>query len=226
MVLKQTADLYCWRLCLSSLFLALAGCLPSAEVDSTDTQQIANQQPGQNSPPRISGSPGSQAIPGQSYTFEPNVSDPDGDALTITVQGLPRWASFDSSDGTISGTPDNGDVAAYSGISITVSDGQSSTTLGPFTITVNSIALGSASLSWTPPTLNTDGSVLTDLAGYRIYYGPSSGSYSQSITVDNPGVTDLLVENLTAGNWYFVSTAYNAAGIESSYSGEALKIIQ
>ncbi|MGB5740702.1 MAG: putative Ig domain-containing protein [Woeseia sp.] len=211
---------------MSGFFLTLTGCLPSAEVDGTDTQQNSNQQADQNSPPRISGSPGRQAIPGQSYTFEPNVSDPDGDALTISVKGLPRWASFDASDGSISGTPDTGDVATYGGISITVSDGQTSTTLGPFSITVNTIALGSASLSWAAPTLNTDGTPLTDLAGYRIYYGQSSGSYAESITIDNPGLTTVLVENLTAGNWYFVSTAFNSAGIESNYSGEALRVIQ
>ena len=32
---------------------------------------------------------------------------------------------------------------------------------------------GSATLDWTPVTQNTDGTVLTDLAGYKVYYGTS-----------------------------------------------------
>lgn len=215
-----------WPAGLCSLFLALTGCLPSAEVDLTDPQQISNQQPGQNSPPRISGSPAGQAIPGQTYSFIPIVADPDGDELTITVQGLPRWARFDENDGSIYGVPGTGDVAAYSGITISVSDGQNSATLGPFSITVSSVASGVASLSWTPPTRNTDGTALTDLAGYKLYWGPASGNYTQSVTVQNPGLTTYVVENLTAGSWYFVSTAVNALGIESNFSGEALKVIQ
>ena len=43
--------------------------------------------------------------------------------------------------------------------------------LPAFSITVTQVGLGSMSLSWTPPTQNTDGSALTDLAGYKLYYG-------------------------------------------------------
>src|SRR4029453_5263016 len=35
-------------------------------------------------------------------------------------------------------------------------------------------AAGLLDASWTPPTTNTDGSPLTDLAFYRLYYGPST----------------------------------------------------
>lgn len=218
-----------------SLSMALAGCLPSAQVDSPASGSAAPlpptptppppPPPGQNSPPSISGNPGNQAVSGQTYSFVPNASDADGDRLTFTIQSLPAWATFNAADGSIAGTPDNGDVATYGGISITVSDGQNSATLGPFTITVDALAMGSAQLSWTPPAVNTDGSALTDLAGYRIYWGASSGSYTQSATLDNPGLTTYVVENLTAGNWYFVSTAMNAAGAESNYSNEAQKTV-
>lgn len=85
---------------------------------------------------------------------------------------------------------------------------------------------GSALVSWTPPTQNTDGSALTNLAGYRIYYGISSGSYSEAVTVNGPGITSLLVENLGVADWYFVMTAYNASGIESAASNEVSKFIQ
>jgi hypothetical protein len=84
---------------------------------------------------------------------------------------------------------------------------------------------GTALLSWTPPTENTDNSALTDLAGYKIYYGTSTGSYNDTITISNPGLTSYLVEDLAASDWYFVMTSFNSSGIESSYSIEVTKTI-
>lgn len=84
---------------------------------------------------------------------------------------------------------------------------------------------GTALLSWAPPTENTDGSPLTDLAGYKIRYGTSPGSYSDTITINNPGLTSYLVESLASSDWYFVMTSFNASGIESSYSTEVSKTI-
>jgi hypothetical protein len=76
-------------------------------------------------------------------------------------------------------------------------------------------------LSWTAPTQYTDGSPLTDLAGYKIYYGTEPGNYSVTIQLDNPGLTTYVVEYLTPNTYYFAVTAINSTGIESQYSGEA-----
>ena len=84
---------------------------------------------------------------------------------------------------------------------------------------------GTALISWTPPTENTDGSALTDLAGYRIHYGTSSGSYALSITINGTSLTSYLVEDLGASDWYFAMTAFNSSGIESGYSSEVFKAI-
>ena len=84
---------------------------------------------------------------------------------------------------------------------------------------------GTALLSWLPPTENTDKSVLTDLAGYKIYYGTSTGIYKTPIIINNPGLSSFLVENLAIADWYFVMTAFNSSGIESSYSIEVSKTI-
>jgi Fibronectin type III domain len=85
---------------------------------------------------------------------------------------------------------------------------------------------GSATLSWTPPTQNTDGSPLNNLAGYRIYWGTSAGSYAHSVTVNNPGLATYVVTELAPAQWYFVVTAYSAAGAESGNSNSATKNIQ
>jgi Fibronectin type III domain len=66
-------------------------------------------------------------------------------------------------------------------------------------------------LSWTPPTTNDDGTPLK-LTGYRIYWGLSDGNYPHSVTLDNPGLTRYVVEDLTPATWYFVATALSAEG--------------
>jgi hypothetical protein len=87
-------------------------------------------------------------------------------------------------------------------------------------------ATGSATLSWTPPTTNIDDSTLVDLAGYRIKYGTSPGSYPNVIDVTNEGLTSYVVENLSANTYYFVMTAYNSSNVESENSNEASAVIE
>jgi hypothetical protein len=178
-----------------------------------------------NSPPQISGSPAPSVNVGQSYSFTPTVSDPDGGNMTFSIQNRPNWATFSSSTGQLSGTPQAGDEGSYSNISISVSDGNLSDTLPGFTITVNQISLGSATLSWTPPTEHTDGSALMDLDGFRIYYGTSLGNYPNQITINNPGITSYVVEDLTPDTWYFVMTSFDTSNMESDFSNVATKTI-
>jgi len=73
----------------------------------------------------------------------------------------------------------------------------------------------SVSMSWSAPTQNTDGSALTDLAGYNIYYGPSPDWMSGKISLVGVGEQSYVIGSLSAGTWYFAVTAVNAAGIES-----------
>lgn len=75
-------------------------------------------------------------------------------------------------------------------------------------------------INWTPPTENTNGSPLTNLAGYDIHYGTSSGSLSQKIAVSNPGIATYVVSNLSAGRYYFAVAAVNSAGTESPLSSQ------
>ena len=84
---------------------------------------------------------------------------------------------------------------------------------------------GTALMSWTSPTDNTDNSTLTDLAGFKIYYGTFPGEYDRTITINNPGLSSYLVENLASSDWFFVMTAFNISGIESAYSAEVYKEI-
>ncbi|MFQ5635919.1 MAG: putative Ig domain-containing protein [Gammaproteobacteria bacterium] len=169
----------------------------------------------------IGGTPAASATAGLMYNFVPSVSGGTGGTRTFSAQNLPSWASIDSSTGAMTGTPAVGDVGTYPGIVISVSDGQASAAMNAFAVDVVGSSTGSVTVSWTAPTLNADGTPLVDLAGYRIYYGPSAGNYPNSQTVNNPGVTTSIVENLAPGVWAFVITAFDIWGNESEFSSVA-----
>jgi len=139
---------------------------------------------------------------------------------------VPSWASFDIVTGRLSGTPTSAQVGTYSNIVISVSDGSLSATLPAFSITVADVQTGSATLRWTPPTLNEDGSPITNLRGYRVYYGTSSTNLSTVLELANPGLTSAVVENLSPATWYFAVKAYNTANVESALSNIASKTIR
>ncbi len=179
-----------------------------------------------NAPPTISGQPATSINVAAPYSFTPTASDTDGDPLTFSIQNEPSWAGFGTATGQLSGTPAAGDVGTYSNIIISVSDGVSSVTLAPFTVTVNQISTGSATVTWIPPTQNTDGTTLTNLAGYRIYYGTAPGSLTQSIQISNVGLTSYMISNLSTATWYFGMTAYTSSGAESTISNIGSKTVQ
>ena len=208
----------------AALLMSLTACL--SESSSETTPADASQgEADTNSAPIISGAPANAVMTGDSYSFAPAASDPDGDALTFSIQNKPSWASFDSATGRLSGQPLLGDIGTYTAISISVSDGKATTALPAFSVEVAQTALGAMTLSWTPPTQNEDGSTLTDLAGYFIYYGQSPGSYPNRIRIDNPSISTYVVENLLPDTYYVVATSFNIAGVESRYSGQAVKTI-
>jgi Putative Ig domain./Fibronectin type III domain. len=163
--------------------------------------------------------------PQQSYSFQPVATDPDGDALTFTAENLPGWLTLNPRTGRLSGTPTEADIGTYHRIVVSVSDGRASTSLPPFSITVTDAAVGSATLSWMPPDRNTDGSVLTDLAGYEIWYGQDRDALDQRISLMNPSLSLYVVENLSSGTWYFAVAAVNSRGIAGGLSEVVSKTI-
>ena len=179
-----------------------------------------------NGAPKISGSPAKSVAVGNTYSFTPTASDPNGDKLTFSIQNRPAWASFNTSTGRLSGTPTRSQVGTYSNIVIRVSDGRSTVSLPAFSIAVTDIGNGSATLSWAAPTQNTDGSALRNLAGYRILYGTSSSNLNRTIDVKNPGITRYVVENLSPATYYFAVVAYTSDGAQSSRSAVKSKTIK
>jgi len=214
----------------STLAISLSGCLfdgdltpdrsGNATTGSTSIDAPSNQAP------TISGAPLATARVNEAYSFQPSASDPDGDALTFQISNKPSWATFDTRTGRLSGTPSTSSTGVFSDVRITVSDGRASSALAPFAISVTSSqTTGSATLSWQPPTSNTDGSPLTNLAGYVVRYGTAPDALNVQVRIDNPGLVTYVVSDLTPATWYFQVVAYNALGVESSPSATGSKTI-
>ena len=84
---------------------------------------------------------------------------------------------------------------------------------------------GSAELAWTAPTQNEDGTALTNLAGYKVRYGQAVGALGQVRDVTSPATTNVTIEGLSAGTWYFTVASYTNAGVESAPTGAVSKSI-
>lgn len=207
-----------------SVILVFGGCLTSVSEPLTD--DAAANSDGNNRAPTISGNPSPAAMTGQVYTYVPTASDPDGDELLFSIQNQPQWADFDTVTGELSGQPTLGDIRTFTDIRITVSDGQLSSSLPDFDLTVTQSSLGSTTLTLIAPSQNTDGTPVTDLAAYRIYFGMTPGNYPNQIYIDNPSISTYVVENLAPTTYYFVATAFNQAGIESGFSNEVSRIVE
>ncbi len=183
-------------------------------------------QHGLDLPPTIAGTPLGAIVYGRTYTFVPTATDPSGDAVSFVIVNKPAWATFDPGTGTLQGTPSAADVGSYPNITISVTDGLYMVALRSFDIDVEATAAGSIVLSWVPPTQRNDGSPLTNLAGYKLYWGTALGHYPNLASIPNPGIATYVVDELPSGTYYLVATAYDSSGIESAYSNVAIETIQ
>jgi hypothetical protein len=172
---------------------------------------------------KISGTPEESIEVGQSYYFAPTVVAPAGVNLTYSVANKPSWATLKSSNGALTGTPTSTGVA--NNIILSVSDGAQTASLPAFSITADAAAAsasGSATLSWTVPTNNTNGSPLTNLTGYLVRYGTNSSNLNSQMSVTT---NEVQIENLSAGVWYFEVAAVNSLNVESQFSQAVSKQI-
>jgi hypothetical protein len=174
-------------------------------------------------PPVITGAPPTTATVGQQYSFQPAARDPGGLPMTFQIWHKPSWASFDSATGRLYGTPTASNIGSYSWVQIEVLDGTYQSWLPAYTLTVSGSASsspppGSVTISWTPPTENIDGSTLTNLSGYHLYYGTSQSSLTHVVNITNPGLATYVVSDLSAATYYFAVASVNANGTESPRS--------
>jgi hypothetical protein len=153
----------------------------------------------------------------------------DASAATVGTAGTSGGGSSSSSSSSGGSSSSSGATSSSSGgtsssSSGTSSSGGSSSSGSSSGSSSSSSSSGSnpktqsVTLSWAAPTENTDGTALTNLAGFDIYYGTTASSLTQKISVNTVGLLTYVVENLTSGTWYFEVVAVNASGVQSGPS--------
>ncbi len=86
---------------------------------------------------------------------------------------------------------------------------------------------GTITIAWTAPVGRADNSPLSlsEIGGYRVYYGTTEGDYPNRIDVNDSSVLEITLNDLTLGSYYFVITTYDSAGRESVFSPVAIMTI-
>ncbi len=177
---------------------------------------------------KISGSPPATSTVNQYYAFTPTVLAPSGAILTFSIRNKPSWAQFNASNGALTGTPPANDVGTYGGIAIEVADGTLTAALPAFSIAVEAAApapKGSVVLEWSAPTTNTNGTPLTNLAGYVVRYGTSPSSLQSGWSLP-PSATQVEITNLAPGTWYFEIASINSQSVQSGFSPAVSAVVK
>jgi hypothetical protein len=140
----------------------------------------------------------------------------------LMTSGSVAWQDGDSAPKTVTVPVTARAAGKY--FSFALSDVEGQATFGSpasATVEVNGSAdltSGSVTLSWTAPTENTNGTALTNLAGFDIHYGNSAGAMTRKISINSVGNLSYVIDDLNAGTWYFEVYAINAFGVQSGPS--------
>ncbi len=202
---------YFVRTLLLAMSISLIGCGGGGN-ENTSTGSVALA---------ISGSPTPSVKQGEAFQFTPATL---GTGLNFSIQNKPDWMSFDSTSGQLSGIPTSADVGVYTGIRISVTNGDTTATLGDFNITVKS---ASVILSWAAPVSRADGAAIdmTEIGGYKVYTGSSATDLTLVANVSDPYTMKYEFNALGEGIHYFAVSAYSTSGVESSMSVVVRKTI-
>ena len=181
--------------------------------------------------------------PGAGSSSPQQLIDYDGYVYFFASNGAGSPALW-RSDGTATGTIPVSNFGGSTPLQMSVTDGRlhiltNDTTVGYESWISDGTAAGtlpessplfvSATVSWSPVTLTTTGMPLTNLGGYKIYFGASPMALTSSIDVPDPTVSSYVVPNLTPGTLYFAVSAYASGGLESDLStivGAVLNVTQ
>ena len=210
---------------------ALAGCGSEASVNQTSSS-AAISSASAATPATASPAAHTPTAPAPAVTFSANPSTVNNGAASTLSWSATNATSCTASGGwsgsqAISGSESTSALSATTAYTLSCT-GTGGTTVQSATVTVTASTTaptGTATLSWVPPTENTDGTPVTTLTGYHIYYGTSQGALTQSIAASGATTTSYEISGLSSGTWYFAVAADAADGSESAQSDVGSKTI-
>ena len=215
----------------------------AAEAEQ-QTESVNNSEPEfnvDNSVQAPAEQPAEQVVsaptPSVQQPVEPPVVDSSGDpSVTLTVQSIAnastaslRWSSENVDSCEATGAWD-GDRPRAGNDQVELSETGDHTFLMTCqggqgsAVAMVTVSLDGTEVAWVAPAQNTDGSDLTDLAGYNLYYGENSGDYTEVLSVDDASLTSVSLP-IEPGEYYMAMTAYDLEGNESDLSNEILQVI-
>jgi len=140
-----------------------------------------------------------------------------------TMADITASVTWGSSNTSVAGISSNGLATSVSAGSTTIQAVLGNVSMNT-TLIVTNAGHGTVTITWTPPTANTDETLLTDLSGYIVYYGTASRNYTAAYDVGN--ITSYTIPHLLPGTYYISAKAYNTSGVESDFSNEIVRTVQ
>ena len=210
---------------------ALAGCGSEASVNQTSSSAAINSAAA-GAPATSAPAAHTPTAPAPAVTLSANPSTVTNGAASTLSWSATNATSCTASGGwsgsqATSGSESTSALSATTAYTLSCT-GSGGTTVQSATVTVTAsptAPTGTATLSWVPPTENTDGTPVTTLTGYHIYYGTSESAMTNEVTVASTSETSYTIGGLTAGTWYFGATAYTTTGMQSAMSSIGSKTI-
>lgn len=202
--------------CLASS-LALAGCGDSGSAASGASTTASAASSAASTSQTIVGS-----LPTSAGTADTAASTGGGTATTTAT------TTTTTSTSTSSGATSSAAASSAATTTSTTATTSTSTHTTVGTVTTSQVAdvnYGEALVAWSPPNSNTDGTLLTDLTGFNIYFGKDPSNLDNVVALDCSWCLWTKVMNLGPGTWYFGVRSYNRSGTESPLSQVMSKTI-
>jgi len=145
-------------------------------------------------------------------------------SLTINAAGNWNYAA-NNSQSTIQNLASN--VTLQDNLTVSSIDGTKHTVVITIIGVDEASTTADINLSWVAPAEREDNTsiALSEIAGYKIYYGTTQGQYSNSVDVNDGSAAGYTFKAFPSGTYFFVVTTLDTDGRESQYSAEVKKVI-
>ena len=193
------------------------------DTNSAVTDSVTITVSADNDAPSITSTAVTSVNEDSAYSYTVTTSDPEGQSVTVSCTTCPSWASYSSSTGKLTGTPDNDDVG-NNAVVLSATDGTTAVTQSFTVVVANVNSMGSVSLSGTTTEDQTLTATVSDpdgLSGVTITYQwqntatpGNAGSWSD-ISGATSATYDLAQSDVGKYMRVFVSYTDSQGGVES-----------